>query len=102
MAGELIARISVQGDERWRLLPPFERVWAGGRTGRVVGHAVSAWHRGSSAAAGAFSRYREGARAREQVRERRLAEANRQAGTRPPRKRVPPPRRPREGEGEAR
>ena len=47
------------------------------------------WERGSSAAAGALARYREGARAREGIREARLAEANRQAGTRPPRKRPP-------------
>lgn len=97
MAGQLIARSIMLGDERWRLFTPFELVWAGGRTGRVVGHAVSAWHRGSSAAAGTFSRWREAARAREQLREARLAAANRQAGTRPPRR---PQRRPREG-GEA-
>jgi len=90
MAGQLIARSILWGDERWRLFSPFELVWAGGRTGRVVGQAVRMWERGSSAAAGALARYREGARAREQVREARLAEANRQAGTRPPRKRPPP------------
>src|SRR3954469_9071377 len=91
MAGQLIARSIILGDERWRLFSPFELVWAGGRTGRAVGHAVSAWHRGASAAAGALSRHREGARARERIREARLAEANRQAGTTPPRK---PQRRP--------
>jgi glycine/D-amino acid oxidase-like deaminating enzyme len=90
MAGQLIARSILWGDERWRLFSPFELVWAGGRTGRIVGQAVGMWERGSSAAAGAFARYREGARAREQIREARLAEANRQAGTRPPRKRPPP------------
>jgi glycine/D-amino acid oxidase-like deaminating enzyme len=90
MAGQLIARSILWGDERWRLFSPFELVWAGGRTGRIVGHAIGAWERGSSAAAGALARYRERARAREQVREARLAEANRQAGTRPPRKRPPP------------
>ncbi|MEA2884338.1 MAG: hypothetical protein QOH32_3594 [Bradyrhizobium sp.] len=98
MAGQLIARSIMLGDERWRLFTPFELVWAGGRTGRAVGHAVSAWHRGSAAAAGTFSRWREAARAREQLREARRAEANRQAGTRPPRS---PQRRPREG-GDAR
>jgi glycine/D-amino acid oxidase-like deaminating enzyme len=94
MAGQLIARSILWGDERWRLFSPFELVWAGGRTGRIVGHAIGAWERGSSAAAGALARYRERARAREQVREARLAEANRQAGTRPPRKRPPPGRGP--------
>jgi hypothetical protein len=58
------------------------------------------WGRGSSAAAGALARYREGTRARERIREARLAEANRQAGARPHRHppaamrplRPPPPR----------
>jgi glycine/D-amino acid oxidase-like deaminating enzyme len=92
MAGQLISRSILWGDERWRLFSPFELVWAGGRTGRIVGQAVGAWQRGSSAAAGAISRYRERARARERIQEARLAEANRQAGTRPPRKRPPPGR----------
>ena len=94
MAGQLIARSILWGDERWRLFSPFELVWAGGRTGRIVGQAVAMWQRGSSAAAGALARYREGARARESIREARLAAANRQAGTRPPRKRPPPGRGP--------
>jgi hypothetical protein len=94
MAGQLIARSILWGDERWRLFSPFELVWAGGRTGRIVGQAVGAWQRGSSAAAGSLARYRERARARETIREARLAEANRQAGTRPPRKRPPPGRGP--------
>jgi len=94
MAGHLIARSILWGDERWRLFSPFELVWAGGATGRIVGYAVGMWERGSSAAAGALARYRERARSRERIREARLAEANRQAGTRPPQRR-PPPGRPR-------
>jgi glycine/D-amino acid oxidase-like deaminating enzyme len=90
MAGQLIARSILWGDERWRLFSPFELVWAGGATGRVAGHLIGMWGRGSSAAAGALARYREGARVRERVREARLAEANRQAGTRPPPRRRPP------------
>jgi glycine/D-amino acid oxidase-like deaminating enzyme len=92
MAGQLIARSILWGDERWRLFSPFELVWAGGATGRAAGHLIGLWARGSSAAAGALARYREGARARERVREARLAEANRQAGTRLPRR---PPDAPR-------
>jgi glycine/D-amino acid oxidase-like deaminating enzyme len=95
MAGHLIAQSILWGDDRWRLFSPFELVWAGGSTGRVVGHAVGAWTRGASATAGALARYRERARLRERVREARLAEANRQAGTRPPRRRPPPGRPPR-------
>ena len=40
MAGQLIARSILWGDERWRLFSPFELVWAGGPTGRVAGHVV--------------------------------------------------------------
>jgi glycine/D-amino acid oxidase-like deaminating enzyme len=92
MAGQLIARSILWGDERWRLFSPFELVWAGGPTGRVAGHIIGMWERGGSAAAGALARYRERARAQEVVREARLAEANRQAGTKPPRPRLPPGR----------
>ena len=94
MAGQLIAQSILRGDERWRLFSPFELVWAGGPTGRVAGQVVALWVRGSSAAAGALARYRERARAKERLREARLVEANRQAGTRSARPR-PPPRAPR-------
>ncbi|THD65236.1 MAG: FAD-binding oxidoreductase [Bradyrhizobium sp.] len=89
MAGHLIAQGILRGDDRWRLFSPFELVWAGGPTGRVVGHAVGAWTRGASAAAGALARYRERARLKERIREARLVEANRQAGTRPSRRSQP-------------
>jgi glycine/D-amino acid oxidase-like deaminating enzyme len=90
MAGQLIARSILWGDERWRLFSPFELVWAGGVTGRVAGQLIGYWERGSSAAAGALARYRERLRAQERIREARLAEANRLAGTRPARPRPPP------------
>jgi glycine/D-amino acid oxidase-like deaminating enzyme len=93
MAGQLIARSILWGDERWRLFSPFELVWAGGVTGRAAGHLIGLWGRGSSAAAGMLARYRERAREKERQHDARLAEANRQAGTRPPRPR-PPPLRP--------
>ncbi|HWX82547.1 MAG TPA: FAD-dependent oxidoreductase, partial [Xanthobacteraceae bacterium] len=82
MAGQLIARSILWGDERWRLFSPFELVWAGGPTGRIAGYFIGMWGRGSSAAAGALARHRERARAQERIREARLAEFNRQAGTR--------------------
>ena len=94
MAGQLIVRSILWGDERWRLFSPFELVWAGGATGRVAGYAIGMWGRGSAAAAGTLARYRERARAQERIREARLAEANRQAGTRPPRRRGGPERPP--------
>src|SRR5438270_3167281 len=92
VAGQLIARSILWGDERWRLFSPFDLVWAGGPTGRVAGYFIGMWNRGSSAAAGTLARYRERARTQERVREARLAQANRQAGTRPTRR--PPPGRP--------
>ena len=102
MAGQLIARSILWGDERWRLFSPFELVWAGGPAGRVAGYVIGMWGRGSSAAAGTLARYRERGRVRERTREARLAEANRQAGTRPPRRRPPPgrPLPPRGNDGE--
>ena len=38
MAGQVIARSILWGEERWKLFSPFELVWAGGATGRVAGH----------------------------------------------------------------
>ena len=84
MAGQLIAAGMMHRDDRWKLFSPFELVWAGGRTGRIAGHGIGIWNRQSAALAGTLSRYREGASAREQVRERRLAQANQRAGTRGP------------------
>jgi hypothetical protein len=95
MAGQLIARSILWGDERWRLFSPFELVWAGGPIGRVAGQIVGMWGRGSSATSGALARYRERARIQERLREARLAEANRQAASRPAAPRRPPPGRPR-------
>jgi len=36
MAGNLIARAIVEGDQTWRQFTPFELVWAGGAAGRVA------------------------------------------------------------------
>ena len=90
MAGQLISRSILWGDDRWRLFSPFELVWAGGVTGRVAGQAIGMWARGKHAAAGALARYRERLREQERIREARLAEANRLAGTGPARPRVSP------------
>src|SRR3984957_9253296 len=91
MAGQLIARSILWGDERWRLFSPFELVWAGGTTGRVAGHLIGMWGRQFSKAAGALARHRERVRAQERIREARLAEANQKAGTRPAQRRPPGP-----------
>jgi hypothetical protein len=101
LAGQLIARSILWGDDRWRLFSPFELVWAGGATGRVAGYAIGIWERGSSAVSGTLARYRERARAQDRVREARLAQANRQAGTRMQRRRQPPGQPP-QGQAERR
>src|ERR1700749_608453 len=93
MAGQLIARSILWGDERWRLFSALELVWAGGPIGRVAGQIVGMWSRGSSATSGALARYRERARIQERLREARLAEANRQAASRPTAPRRGPPGR---------
>jgi glycine/D-amino acid oxidase-like deaminating enzyme len=89
MAGQLIARAILWGDERWRLFAPFELVWAGGPTGRVAGFMVGLWGRGSAAVSGVLARQRERARAQERLREARIAEANRAAASRLPRRSPP-------------
>src|SRR5258707_5047119 len=59
MAGQLIARSILWGDERWRLFSPFELVWAGGPTGPAAGYVIGVWGRGSSAAGGPPARPRQ-------------------------------------------
>ena len=39
MAGNIVARAIVKGDETWRQFTPFELVWAGGALGRVAAQA---------------------------------------------------------------
>lgn len=36
MAGNILARAIVEGDDSWRLFSPYEFVWAGGRLGRAI------------------------------------------------------------------
>ena len=40
MAGELIARAMIEGDDRWRLFETYDLVWAGGLAGRAMAQAV--------------------------------------------------------------
>jgi gamma-glutamylputrescine oxidase len=66
MAGDLIARALVEGDDTWRRFLPFELVWAGGRVGRtVVGATTWWWHQSEAVASLA-------ARRREELRRKRL------------------------------
>ena len=48
MAGEIIARAIVDGDDTWRLFSPYELVWAGGRIGRALMQAYTGGSRRAS------------------------------------------------------
>jgi glycine/D-amino acid oxidase-like deaminating enzyme len=45
MAGNLIARAIIDGDDTWRLFLPFELIWSGGRIGRAAAQAAYWWRR---------------------------------------------------------
>jgi gamma-glutamylputrescine oxidase len=70
MAGDLIARAIVEGDDRWRHFQPFELVWAGGRVGRTVAWATAWWRRQSGVVRALAARQHEDLQRRRQ--EKRL------------------------------
>lgn len=89
IAGDLIARGMVEGDDAWRVFLPYELVWAGGRTGRVVAQATLGWWQRREALTALI------ARQREELRRKRLEEARRPRNALPPAAEVPnPPPRP--------
>jgi glycine/D-amino acid oxidase-like deaminating enzyme len=45
MAGNIMARAIVDGDDTWRLFQPYELVWAGGRIGRTAAQVYYWWYR---------------------------------------------------------
>ncbi len=59
MAGNLIARAIVDGDDRWRLFLPFELIWAGGRVGRAAAQAGYWWTRRRDQAKAQLARRRQ-------------------------------------------
>jgi len=68
IAGELIARGIVEGDETWRLFAPYELVWVGGVIGRMVAQGVYWGIRPVERIEQEVARYRERARARKHAR----------------------------------
>jgi hypothetical protein len=68
MAGELIGRGIVEGDDRWRLFAPYELVWAGGLVGRTAAQGVYWGSRPVAAVRQRLARYRERARRRRAAR----------------------------------
>jgi hypothetical protein len=59
MAGALIARAIVEGDDAWKRFLPFELVWAGGYAGRTVARASAWWQRQSEAVVALAARQHE-------------------------------------------
>jgi gamma-glutamylputrescine oxidase len=59
MAGEVITRAIVDGDDTWRLFQPFDLVWAGGRIGRAVARVHYWWYRRREQAKARAARARE-------------------------------------------
>ncbi|HEX4408544.1 MAG TPA: FAD-dependent oxidoreductase [Xanthobacteraceae bacterium] len=83
MAGNLIARAIVAGDETWRQFTPFELVWAGGAIGRAAAQARVFVKRLRLAVGERRARARERARlkalAAELTKDAALVEQNKQA-----------------------
>jgi hypothetical protein len=73
MAGNLIARALVEGDDTWRRFLPFELVWAGGRVGRTVVRAAAWWRHQSEAVAALAVRQRAELRRKREERKGKLA-----------------------------
>ncbi|HWW47697.1 MAG TPA: FAD-dependent oxidoreductase [Xanthobacteraceae bacterium] len=76
MAALLVSRGILHGDDRWKLLSPFELVWAGGMAGRAAAQFANLWMRGQARTLGAVARSRENARERKAHREARRAAAS--------------------------
>jgi gamma-glutamylputrescine oxidase len=80
MAGELVARGIVDGDQTWRLFAPYELVWAGGRLGSAIAQGLY-WGRSSmDGVRAAVSRYRERRRAAKRARQKAQQAALKLAG----------------------
>jgi hypothetical protein len=62
MAGEMIARAIVDGDDRWRLFSSYELVWAGGAFGRAAAQTIAWSMRARDTVSERLSRYRDTAR----------------------------------------
>jgi len=71
MAGEMIARAILDGDDRWRLFSSYELVWAGGRFGHAVARTSFFMMQRRDAVAEWISRYRDSARRESEARQAR-------------------------------
>src|SRR2546423_9692348 len=71
MAGEMIARAILDGDDRWRLFSSYELVWAGGRARRVAPQAAPWAMQARDSVHEWVSRYRDRARREADARQAR-------------------------------
>jgi gamma-glutamylputrescine oxidase len=83
MAGNLVARALVDGDQTWRQFTPFELVWAGGIFGRAAAQMYYWTRRMRDARAGRRARAAEIAHRRAREAEMANAERRRQAAAAP-------------------
>jgi hypothetical protein len=68
IAGELVARGIVDGDQTWRLFAPYELVWAGGVLGRALAQGIYWGTRPLERIEQEVARYRSRVRARKDAR----------------------------------
>jgi glycine/D-amino acid oxidase-like deaminating enzyme len=73
MAGEMIARAILEGDDRWRLFSSYELVWAGGGFGRAAAQASYWSMQARDSVQEQISRYRDRARRESEARQARWA-----------------------------
>ena len=92
MAGEMIARAILDGDDRWRLFSPYELVWAGGRLGRAAAQTLFWSMQMRDSLQEKIARYRDRAR-REAERGRRASRPSRPRARPKPKGRAPRKRR---------
>jgi glycine/D-amino acid oxidase-like deaminating enzyme len=71
MAGEMIARAILDGDDRWRLFSSYELVWAGGKFGRAAAQAAYWSMQARDGVQERISRYRDSARRESAARQAR-------------------------------
>jgi membrane protein involved in colicin uptake len=76
MAGEMIARAILDGDDRWRLFSSYELVWAGGKFGRAAAQAAYWSMQARDGIKERISRYRDSARRESEARQARWAAEN--------------------------
>lgn len=73
MAGEMIARAILDGDDSWRLFSSYELVWAGGKAGRMAAQAAYWSMQLRDAVQEKIARYRDKARREADARQERWA-----------------------------